>query len=69
MIGLQLQGKDVPALLGALRPDQEVAVAGDGIHQHGLPALGAPDQVVHDQVDTVVLAPIFHVDNIPYIDR
>ena len=58
----------VPPLLLALGLDQRAAVLRHVAGEDGLPPLGAPDEVVDDQVDPVFVALIFHVDSILSLD-
>src|SRR5439155_12018563 len=66
MIGLYRQFQYLPALLGTLLLDEGLAVLGDTATKDGLAALGAPDQMVDDKVDAVVITLVFHVDIIAY---
>src|SRR5258708_2593329 len=60
------QRLDIPPMLGALRLDQLTASRRHRPHQHrlaALAALGAPDQVVHNQVDAMLVSLLVHDNN------
>lgn len=59
VVGLDGEAKNLPALLSAFLPDEGVALAAHGVDEHGLAALGAPDEVVDNEVDAVLVALVF----------
>ena len=68
MVGLDGQLLDGPSVLGALGLDERAAVPRHIPQEDGFPPLGAPDEVVDDQMDPVFVASIFHVDSMPTAD-
>jgi len=63
MIGMDHQFQNFPPLLGTFLLDEGLAVFNDSASQHGFAALGAPDQMVDDKVDTVFISLVVHVDD------
>src|SRR5260221_10815522 len=63
------QRQNLPTLFRALALDQVAAACGHWPHQHWLAAARAPDEVIDDQVDALliplVLVCLFHVASIP----
>src|SRR5260370_1090491 len=55
MIGLNGEGEDVPPLLRALALDQLPAACGHWPYQHRFAAPWAPDQVVKDEMDALLI--------------
>jgi hypothetical protein len=68
VIGLDRQLLDMPSVLSALGLDQGFTVDRDFSGEDGLTTLRTPDQVVDDQVDTVFVALVLHVDIANAID-
>ncbi len=60
MIGLNRQLDDLPSLLGTFLFNQPPTVYGNRILQHSLAALGRPDKVVEDEMDSVFVALVLH---------
>ena len=68
MIGLDCQFNDLPTSLLALLLDEAAAVFGDFPDKDRLPPLWAPDKMEDDEMDTMLVSLIFHVDSISRID-
>ncbi len=68
MIGLNRQLHNRPPTLSTFLFNEGTTVLRNGATQNGFASLGAPDQVVNDQVDAVFISLIFHVDIIVYKD-
>jgi hypothetical protein len=72
MVGLDRELPYRPSFLLALLPHQRVQVGGNSPDQHLLPALGAEDKVVQDEVNSVfvvLIGGVQCVDNIPMNDK
>jgi hypothetical protein len=69
VVGLDGQFQDVPTFLAALVLDPLPAVLRHVAREDGLAALGTPDEMVDDEMDSVFIALIFHVDSIRTIDN
>src|SRR5258707_11424810 len=69
VVWLDRQRQNLPTLFRALALDQVAAGCGHWPHQHWLAAARAPDEVIDDQVDAMliplVLVCLFHVASIP----
>jgi hypothetical protein len=68
MIGLYRERQNLPTLLSTLLLDEGLTVCGDTATKDRFTALGTPDQVVDNKVDTVFISLIIHVDTIEYND-
>jgi hypothetical protein len=68
VVGLDGQLLNVPAMLSTFRLDQGPAVGRHLAREDRLAPLGAPDEVVDDQVDPMFVALILHVDIIRLIN-
>jgi hypothetical protein len=66
VVGLDGQFQDGLALLGTLLPNQGATRLGNLPAQHGFAPLRVPDEVVHNQVDTVFVSLIFRVGRVLY---
>lgn len=71
VVGLDSEFVNNPLLFGALLADKCVQVSANVPDQDFLAPLGAENQVVHDQVDSVFVALITracHVDSVPQVN-
>jgi hypothetical protein len=60
VVWLHRQRPKIPPALKALRLDQLTTPCRHLAHKHRLAALGAPDQVVHDEVNAVLVSLVVH---------
>jgi hypothetical protein len=68
VIGLNGKLLDVPTQLRTLGLDEPATVLGHVPHQDGLPPLGTPDEVADDEVESVVIALVFHIESLEDFD-
>ena len=68
MIRLNRQFQDGPTLFDTFLFNKGVTLFGDLAPKHRFPALRAPDQVIHNQVDAVFISYIVHVEIITKFD-
>jgi hypothetical protein len=60
MVGVDNQFQNFPSPVGALLPDDLLAIFPYRTSQHRLTSFGSPDQVKDDQVYSVFIALVFH---------
>jgi hypothetical protein len=68
VVGLDCQFLDRPAVCLALVFDQGSAILGDRADKHGLASFRAPDQMIHDPMDSVFIALILDVDSMTTVN-
>src|SRR5579883_472934 len=68
MIGLDGQFQDCPALLLALLANQRLTTRPDLVYQHLAPPLGAPDEMIDNQMDVVFVVLIVEILVIAHVD-
>ena len=69
MIGLDCQFNNLPTVLLALLFDEAAAVLGNFANEDRLSPLRTPDKMEDDEVDTMLVPLIFHIDSIASIYR
>jgi hypothetical protein len=60
VVGLDGKLQNVPPTFGTLDPNLVLAFPTNIIHEDGLTPLGAPDEMVNYQMNTVFIALVFH---------
>ncbi len=68
MVGLDGQLLDGPSALGALCLDKLATVLCHASNKDGLSPLRTPDEMGDDEVDSVFVASVFHVESLARLD-
>ncbi len=68
MVRLYCQVENIPSFQQCLFADNPLAISGNGVSQNSLSPLRAPDKVVDNKVDPMLVSLIFHVEYISYIN-
>src|SRR5215470_1870650 len=69
MVRLDRQRQNLPTPLSTLALDQLPAACCHWSHKHRLAALGAPDEVIDDQVDAMLVSLVLHVEIVACSDN
>jgi len=60
-IGIDRQFQDLPSFLAALALDKTTTVLGYVAFQNRLTSLGSPDQIIDNQMHSVLISLVFHL--------
>ncbi len=60
MIGLDRKFQHIPSAFRAFVPDETFTIHGNLSRKHGLASPRAPNEVVHDEMDTVFVSLVLH---------